>query len=83
MWILVFIFLYVLDSYNQAYMISRLPPSNNNNNNSAISCGSYSRLNALVSKKIKVVQFVPVFKDVPLDLTRVHPRDQIFHIPSD
>lgn len=35
---------------------------------------------AVSSQKIKVVQLVPVFHDVPLDLGRVNPRDEVFHV---
>lgn len=33
------------------------------------------------SQEVEVVQFVPVLHDVPLDLGRVDPGDEILHVP--
>ena len=35
------------------------------------------------SKQIKVIQLIPILQDVPLDLARVDPSNQILHIPRD
>lgn len=34
------------------------------------------------SEEVKIVQFVPIFENVPLNLGRVHPGYKVFHITS-
>lgn len=33
------------------------------------------------SEKVEIVQLVPVLKNSPLNLRRVHPRNEVFHVP--
>ena len=33
-----------------------------------------------ISNKIEIIQFVAIFEDIPFDLGRVDPSDEIFHI---
>jgi hypothetical protein len=32
-------------------------------------------------QQVKIVQFVPVLEDVPLNFRRIDPSDKVFHIP--